>query len=684
MASIVYWKLLQNSKDGVLKADIYPVNPAHGEIGGQKCYATLEEIPSPPELLVIAVPASHSLELVRSASAIGVRAVVMITSGFAETGRRELQEELARAVREGGMRVLGPNTMGMLDMRSGVDTLFLQPGKKLQSGEEVASLLKPLRGGVVIVAQSGHLGEIITEELAANEVGIRALVVTGNQMDVSVEDIIGYFGEDDETRVIAVYLEGLRDGRRFMRVASSVARRKPIVVLKAGRTKAGASAALTHTASLVGNYEVYRAAFRECGVLEAKNIQELVDFCICFSLASQKPGKRLLIVTNAGGVGALAADQAVESGLLVERLRSATAASLRARFKDSPFFSNATVGNPLDLTASVQTADFADAASIALGAKEFDMGLVLPTHQAPAIDPSISTAVVEAIKKTGKAACVSVMGRAELSRQIHRQFILNGIPSYPTPDRAVRALAAYYDHSRLSLKTRRITNVGRRDKLSLAAAERGLLSPRDVRRVLAHYSVPQPRSIVLRDLSEIGRGRVRFPVACKLVSAGLPHKSDSGGVLLNVKSKEELSSSFSRLKKLAARLHVGFDGMLVQEMVTDGTELILGTTRDSTFGPTIAFGAGGTTAELFRDYAVAVAPVNEAQARDMVASTKVSRVLGGFRGSVAVDTKRLCTLISRFSRVLVENPSLGEAEINPLIANRDGFFAADARVVARQ
>ena len=253
MGSIIFANLLANRRKGVLRASVYALNPAHDHIGDEPCYASIGSLPEVPELLIVAVPESLTLGLIRAAARAGAKAAVIVTSGYAEAGRGDVEMMLGRVAARSGMRILGPNTIGLLDTRTGVDSLFLRPTKRLPDGREIVALLSPLKGGVTIITQSGHLGETISAELAANGVGIRALVGTGNQLDVSVEDVMEYFADDQQTRVMAVYVEGIRDGRRFMQVARYASRRRPRVVFKVGKTAVGARAALTHTASLVGD-----------------------------------------------------------------------------------------------------------------------------------------------------------------------------------------------------------------------------------------------------------------------------------------------------------------------------------------------------------------------------------------------------------------------------------------------
>lgn len=682
LSSIIFSNLLRNRRQGLLKASLYPVNPAHREVGGMKCYPTLGSLPQSPELLVVAVPAPSALQLVKEAAGAGVKAVVMVSAGFAEVGRKELEMEVLAVARRNGMRILGPNTMGLLDTVSGVDSLFLPPTKKLHSGREVSSLLKPARGGVVIITQSGHLSEIVSEDLAAEGIGLRALVGTGNQLDVSVEDIIDYFADDDETRVIAVYLEGIKDGRQFIRLARKASRRKPVVVFKLGKTTSGARAALTHTASLVGDYEAYGAAFRAAGVVEAESLQELADLCMTFSLLRPRRGNRLLIVTNAGGVGAVAADEAERNGLEVKPPDRTTAHTIRRRFGGSVFISNASLGNPLDLTATVPTADFAEATALALSSKSYDMALVLPTHQTPAIGPDISSLIAKAISRTGKPACACVMGRAELATIIHADFIRNGIPAFPTPERTVRALSALATYASLRSSTRSVPSPSTKDKIGFLRKLTGPLTAIQTNLLLSAYGVEQPASVLVETESGLAAAsKLGFPVACKLASRGMLHKAAAGGVILNIRSRRSMTAVLSRLRKLARERNVPFEGMLVQQMVNGGLELILGGKRDDTFGPMVAFGAGGSDAELARDFSVDVAPVGVSDARRLVSRTRTGGRIDAHHGWSQSALNRLLAEVAAFSRIIAQNPSISQAEINPLILTTKGALAVDTRVV---
>jgi acyl-CoA synthetase (NDP forming) len=681
LGSIIFAHLTENRRKGLLRATAYALNPAHDRIGDQPCYPAIDALPETPELLIVAVPESLTLGLIRKAAETGVKAAVIVTSGYAEAGRGKVEKEIGELAARHGMRILGPNTIGLIDTWSGVDSLFLRQTKTLPDGSQVVSLLNPLRGEIAIISQSGHLGEVISEELAANGVGIRALVGTGNQLDVSIEDVIQYFADDKRTRVVAVYLEGLRDGRRFMRIAASAARKKPLIVFKVGKTSVGARAALTHTASIVGDYEVYQAAFRQSGIIEATSLQELVDYSISLRMLPRTEGKRLVIVTNAGGVGAIAADEAQKLGLEVEPLRAQAKHGLLSKFAGVGFISNAALGNPIDLTASVSTDDFVKVCETVLTLPQYDLGLVLPTHQTPAIDYDVAERLSKVLLQAKKPVVACAIGNSDLASMIHNEFMANGIPCFPTPERAVRALAASASYSELKDGARAPLLVRGKPR-RVSSRTSGPLPAQEVSRLLLSYGIEEPKSVLVRTSRDLGRmRRFGFPVVCKLQSVDLLHKTEAGGVILGVANVAEVEKVMYRFRSLARKKGISFDGMLVQEAVEKSIELILGGTRDPSFGPVLVVGLGGIYTELIRDYALAVAPVTPNDAAKMLEQTKAARILQGYRGGPRVGIGRLSRVVSAFSRIMVDEPTIAQIEVNPLMVSESRFLAVDSRVI---
>jgi len=506
-------------------------------------------------------------------------------------------------------------------------------------------------------------------------------VGTGNQLDVSIEDVIQYFADDASTKVVVVYLEGLRDGRRFMRIAADAAKKKPLIVFKVGKTSVGARAALTHTASIVGDYEIYQAAFRQSGITEATSLQELVDYSISLLMLPSTEGKRLVVVTNAGGVGVIAADEAEKQGLGVEPLRAQARHRLISRFEGAGFISNAALGNPIDLTASVNTDDFVRVCETVLALPQYDVGLVLPTHQTPAIDYDVAERLSKVLLRAKKPVAACVIGNSDLASRIHREFMSNCIPVYPTPERAVRALAASAFYTELRDEAREPLPV-REKALRTFSRRSGPLPAQEVSKLLGDYGIKEPRSVLVRSSRDMGLLKnFGFPVVCKLQSASLLHKTEAGGVVLGVTSIPEVARVLARFERVAKRKGIRLDGMLVQEMVEKGVELILGGTRDPTFGPVLVVGLGGTYTELIGDYSLAVAPVTAKEAEMMLARTKVARVLHGYRGGPRVEIARLSRVVSAFSRIMADEPGIEQMEVNPLMASERRVLAVDSRVI---
>ncbi len=683
IGSVIFWNLRKNMEAGLLKASVYAVNRAQSQIRGLPCFPSVGSLPEPPELVVVAVPAESAVQTVEEAVDCGARAVIMIPGGFAETGRSGLQTKLLKRAKARGTRILGPNTIGVVDTLTGVDSLFLRETKELAGGGEVVSHLRPVRGGVVVITQSGHLGDTVAEELTARGVGVRALVGTGNQADVAVEDVIDYFATDDETSVIAAYIEGTSDGRRFIASAANASRRKPLVVFKVGKTGAGAKAALTHTASLAGDYEAWKAAFRQSGAVEARSLQELIDLCVSFSLRKRAGGKRLVILTNAGGVGAIAADEAHGLGLALPEPSRSTALKISHVFREAAFMANASLANPVDVTASASTEEFVKMASILAAQREYDMLLVMPTHQTPAVGSDIGERLCGALTDVRKPVAACVIGWTELAEKIRTDLAGHGIPSFPTPERAVRALAIAADWKPLQgmLRTARPKTESR---LSLRRRLPEPLPYAEVERLCTAYGIRLPRSAVVRRQEEVASAAsIGFPLVCKLLSSRLLHKTEAGGVILGIEDASALATAFRDLKRVASRKRLPFDGVLVQETVGPGVETILGGRRDSTFGPTVLFGAGGTNAELLKDYSLAIAPIDQRAARELVLGIRLSPLLTGYRGSPRADLVGLCRTVAAFSRIMAENPSIEDMEVNPLRVVKGASIAVDVRVLVR-
>lgn len=442
VGNIIVHNLIENKERGLLKSELFPVNPGYPSILGQKCYPSLRELPQDVETLVVAIPAEGVPRVIEEGASKNAKAAIVISSGFREVGNTELDERLTKAGRETGIRIIGPNCLGIYDPYSGMDTLFLPEVKMLSSGREVVATPRPLPGYISLVSQSGGFGAAALDYMAGNMMGVRTFVSLGNRCDVDEHELLDYFREDENTRVVLLYVEGLKSGREFLNAARHFTRSKPIVALKSGRTEAGARAAASHTAALAGVDKIYDAAFTQSGVVRAQTLEEFFD--MSRALQFQKPalGNRISIVTNAGGPGIIAADTCIESGLRVDRLSEATLGKLEAMKARGELLKIATGANPIDLSGQGTSEMFAKVLRILMDDPEVDGVIVMAFHQAPPILDDAVQAIAETHKGYLKPVLACDVGGTEMAEEFRTRFEKHGIPAYETPERAARAMYA--------------------------------------------------------------------------------------------------------------------------------------------------------------------------------------------------------------------------------------------------
>lgn len=674
-SSAIFKRLLENREAGLLKVPLYPVNPKYKEIDGYEVYPSVSAIEGYVDLVIISIPAELTPQVIEDCGRKGVKAVVVISGGFAESGRKDLEENLVSTARKYGIRVMGPNTIGLLDPYTGVDTLFLPRRKKLSTGEELESLPEPKPGNLAIITQSGALGEIIMDTLSKSGVGVRALIGVGNQADLGVEEFMEYFAEDEKTKTILLYLEGVRDGRKFMRSAYKASQKKPVIVLKAGKSGAGAKAAFTHTASMVGNIEVYRGVFRQLGIVEARDIEELVDFGKAFSYLDPPKGKRLLIVSNAGGAAVLASDAAPQYGLQLPPPEEEEVRRLEELKERGVILPMVVISNPIDLTGSATNEAMVEAYRALAFSDKFDMHLVIPTHQPPTLDERVIQEMAKVAKEAGKPLVGCELGESEWSKLFRRLMDEAGIPSYPTPERAVRALYGLTLYRRKGFLE---LELAKEDRLTwLPKGEMGMET---ASRILKEYGIQVPESGFAKTPEEASHisEEIGFPVVLKAKVAGISHKTDIGGVVAGLRNGQDVERAFRELSKRVSASGFNFQGAYVQRMVS-GVEMILGSIRDEQFGPIVTVGVGGIYTELLRDISVRVAPISKEEALEMLEELRLKKLLEGFRGTEGVDKEALAELLERFSRILPENPSIKQMEINPLMGRGKELYAVDVR-----
>lgn len=670
--------ILENLLKYNYQGGIYPVNPNAQEILGVKVYPELAQVPDPVDLAVIVLPVGMTLDTMQACAQRGIKAVIIITGGFREVGGEgaEIERKTLAFAREHGMRVIGPNCVGTMDMRSGLNTTFIKG--------------MPPRGPIAFISQSGAVCGGVVDLILESEVGFSHFASLGNEMDVSEADMLAYFGDDPDVKVIAVYLEGVQNGARFIEEARRVSRIKPIVMLKAGRNNAGARAVSSHTGSLAGSYAAYQAVFSQTGVLEVETLAEL--FNVAWALGTQKlpEGKRVAIATNAGGAAALLADNLSANGAELAELSVDTQTRLRSKLNPS-----AQVANPVDILGGAEPADYLWSLEQMMRDENVDVLAPVLVPQA-LVDPlGVAQAWAQAAGQTDKTMLTCLMG--ERSVRAARAFLnRTGVPVYQFPDQVgpvLRAMRAYGEYLRKPIykpvepKKADKNVVCTILKTNTGKAALGEFETRDLLEAYGIPNVPGGLAENAQQAVEIAE-KVGFPVALKIVAEGVLHKSDAGGIMLNLGDKVSVSAGF---KQLLSRIRSQFPeasitGAMVEKMAPKGLEVIVGMRRDPTFGPMMMFGMGGTLVEQLKDISFRVAPLSEEDINEMVDSTIAGKLLKGVRGSTRADIEAVQSVIAALSQLALDFPEIEEIEINPLVVypQGQGALALDSRTVLRQ
>lgn len=670
----IYKQLKLNQQRGVLRANVYPVNPFLDEIDGDRVYKSVAEIEYNVDLVVVAVPAAVVPKVVREAAESGVKAAVVVSGGFAETGNDLLQQELRKIVENSSIRIMGPNTVGIIDLYSGVDTFFIKEFKKSADGVTYRNILYPRPGNVSLVSQSGALATYFVDSLAEKKGGLRAVACVGNQIDVKTEELVSYFADDDLTKVVAVYVEGLSHGRRFLNEILKARRRgKIVVVLKAGRGKATARAAYTHTASLVGEYDTFLGAVRQSGAIAVESVRELVDVSYAVSMQNPPKGSRLLVLTNAGGFSVMASDIAEMNGLELPALPEESVARLIEHRQAGRIPPIVVPNNPLDLSGSATPEAFEKAyeAVVHVG----DIHVLMPLNTPPAMDETVVEKLAKLAKKTEKTVLACNASSSEYAALFRRLFNEKGIPVFHDLEDVLRVAGLLAKHY-VPVRSQFPEIPPAADKPA-KPLERNI-----VVELLQRYGVATVDEKIVHSVEEAvaAAKRVGFPVVMKLASEKVSHKTDIGGVILNVGSEEEVAKVYQKLEVVAKRANVLDEGIAVQRTET-GLEIILGAKHDGVFGPVVTVGLGGIFAELLKSYSVMAAPLMEEEAKYMLRNLAHSELLKGFRTIPAADLNALSKIIVNFSKIVVENPNILQIEINPLMVNGSRITAVDFRAL---
>ena len=651
----------------VLAADFagaaYPVNRKGEPVAGVRAYTGVEEIPEQVDLAVICVPGADVLGAADSCLRHGVRALCVISSGFAETGTegRERQEQLLALVRAYGARLVGPNCLGVSASAARLNATFapreLPPGR------------------IGFSSQSGALGLALLENATARNLGFSSFVSIGNKADVSSNDLLEWWEDDPETDVVLLYLESFGNPRKFGRIARRVARRKPILALKAGSTGSGARAASSHTAALAGSETAVDAVFRDAGVIRVRTLEELVDAASLFSTQPLPAGRRVGVLTNAGGLGILCADACEAAGLSLPALSDDTRAALAAIVP-----AEASVRNPVDLLGSATAATYAAALEPLLADSNVDALIVLFVPPVVAGAEEVAAAIQQTLAalETDKPVLAVVMSADGTPAALRSPRVA----SFPYPESAARALglaarrAEWLRRPAGSVpsldvdvhRARRVVDA------ALAASDECWLAPAAARELLTAYGIPLVAERIAADAKDaVAAAReLGFPVVVKTAAAGV-HKSESGGVALDLRDDDAVRAAATRIG----------GPVLVQSQVVGGTELLAGVVQDPVFGPLVAFGPGGVFAELIGEPSFRIAPLTDVDAEELISQGKAGRLVRGFRGAPPADTAALVDLVERLAQLAADLPELAELDLNPVLALPDGCVAVDARVKVR-
>jgi acetyltransferase len=662
--------------------EVFPVNAKRPEVFGVKAFPSLAALPEVPDLVVVVTPAVTVPQIVDEAGLAGVKAIVVISAGFKETGAKgsELEKQTLEAAKRHGVRLIGPNCLGLMNPHTGLNATF------------ASSVARP--GRVAFLSQSGALCTAILDWSHDQHVGFSAFVSTGAMADVGWGDLIRHFGNDPHTESIVMYMESVGgDATAFLEAAREGASHKPIVVIKVGRTAEASKAAASHTGAMTGSDAVLDAALRQSGVLRVDTIEELFDMAEVLAKQPLPVGPRLAIVTNAGGPGALATDALVLGGGEVAPLSDETLGALDEVLPES--WSH---HNPVDVLGDADADRFATALRLAKNDANVDGVLAILTPQAMTNPTAIAREVVKIVQENGKPLLASWMGAQSVNEG---RAILNaaGVPTYDYPDEAALAFVRMREH-RLRLlwlsetceahaghEGEQLPVVGEMIGAVLKSG-RTLLTELEAKQLLQVAGIPivETRAAYDEDSAVSAAEAIGFPVVVKLLSATITHKSDCGGVILDLRDANAVRQAWRTIRSNVAAKHdvAAFEGVTVQRMITGhGTELILGASTDPQFGPVLLVGAGGTLVEVLQDRALALPPLNRALARRWIEQTKIFKVLQGVRGRPPADLAALEETLVRFARLVHQERRIVELDINPLLASAEGVVALDARVVVR-
>ncbi len=679
----VGWRLFKNLTETGYNGRVYPINIRKQKILGFKAYQSVEQLPEMVDLAIIAVPAKVVPNIVEQCGKVGIDSIIIISAGFKEVGEegKALEDRIAEIRSRYGIRIIGPNCLGLV-----------RPSIKLN-----ATFLRtiPKAGNIALISQSGALGAAIVDWAIKEDIGLSAFISVGSMLDVDFGDLIDYIGNDPETKSILLYIEGITDAKKFVKNARKVAKIKPIITIKSGRFSDSAKAVASHTGSLAGEDNVYDTVFKRVGIVRVEEIEELFN---CAEVLAKQPlpaGPRLAIITNAGGPGIMAAD-----ALLARNGRLAVLSSKTMDTLNKTLPSHWSKGNPIDLIGDADTERYRIALEACLDDDYVD-GILIIYTQSFLDSLELANTIIDAYSKSkrNKPVLTSLMGQWKAHEILNRY----GIPTYDTPEQAVKTFMYMYQYkNRLELldsspepyTSTAAISIADSDKITRLLSiinnalneGRVLLNEVEAKEFISCYNIPTVKTLVAKDEDaavEIAE-MLGYPVVLKVLSPDIVHKTDVGGVMLDLKTEQEVREAYRgimsnvKMKKPDAKLL----GVTVQPMVSKkGVEVILGSKRDPIFGPVILFGMGGIGVEIFKDFTLELPPLNSKLARNMIEGTKVYNLLKGYRGMPAADISKLEEVMISFSQMLIDFPQIMEVDMNPIIVYSDKIAVLDARIV---
>ena len=638
---------------------IHFVSQKPGELFGHPIYTDLNQVPDPVELAILIVPPNATPKAIEECGQRGVKAAVIVASGFRESGAggAALEGQCLEVARAHGIRLLGPNCIGIIDTHFPLDTTFLQPPV-------------PTQGGIGFISHSGAFAASIVDWARNEGFGFSQIVSLGNQADVNETDMLPMLAGDPHTKVIVLYMESVSDGRRFVEVAREVTRRKPVIALKVGRFESGQKAAASHTGALAASDVAFNAAFEKAGILRADTTEQMFDWATALENCPLPRGKNIAILTNAGGPGVIAADSLEQNGLTLAQLDASTLQALSANLPSS-----AAIHNPVDMLASASPDTYANCLKILLEDSNVDAAMVILPPPPMFKAEVVAEKLIEVINQFDKPVVVALLG-STLIEESAKTFQLSNVPTYPFPERAASALGALFKRAEY-LENRSRT----KDSHKSSTVHRPWST---VDELFDSYDIPTATIKLARDEAEAVTiaNEVGYPVVMKIASPDILHKSDIGGVVLNIQNASSLQHAYAQIMERVniAKPDAKIEGVHIQRQIPDGQEVIVGMVRDPQFGPLMMFGSGGVEVEGLKDVAFALAPLNPAEAQKMIRKTWAGKKLKGFRHIPPADEESVIDALTKLSWLAFENDSIEEIEINPLNVLNRGSVAVDVRI----